>query len=129
MTLSLIQSIIIIGNGRDLKAEYPNKKGWILSFIVLIIVVAISIIVINNKDEQSNNSYNKNYTTNSSSSGSYYNTTNNSNYDNSIKNYCDASGCLNEGKYSLKRSDGTKEYYCYKHYKQMEEWAEMIMGY
>lgn len=116
-------------NGRDLKAEYPNKKGWILGFIVLIIVVVISIIVINNKDEQSNNSYNKNYTTNSSSSGSYYNTTNNSNYDNSIKHYCDASGCLNEGKYSLKRSDGTKEYYCYKHYKQMEEWAEMIMGY
>ena len=50
-------------------------------------------------------------------------------YNGSIRHYCEASDCLNEGTYSITRSDGKKEYYCYKHYKQMEEWAEMVMGY
>lgn len=116
-------------NGRDIKAEYPNQKGFIVGFIVLVIVVGIGIAIFGSEDGQDNNSYNKNYATNSSTSGSYYNTNNNSSYNNSIKHYCDASGCFNEGEYSLKRSDGTKEYYCYTHYKQMEEWAEMLMGY
>ena len=107
------------------KKGHPNKSVVVIIFIVLIIVIVSSIIAINN-----NNLYNNSHNTNSSGSGSYYNTTtNNSTYNNSIKHYCDASGCMNEGTYSLKRSDGSKEYYCYKHYKQMENWAEMIMGY
>lgn len=107
------------------KKGHPNKSVVVIIFIVLIIVIVSSIIAINN-----NNLYNNSHNTNSSGSGSYYNTTtNNSTYNNSIKHYCDASGCMNDGTYSLKRSDGSKEYYCYKHYKQMENWAEMIMGY
>lgn len=107
------------------KKGHPNKSVIVIIFIVLILVIVGSIIAINN-----NSLYNNSHSTNSSGSGSYYNTTtNNSTYNNSIKHYCDASGCMNEGTYSLKRSDGSKEYYCYKHYKQMENWAEMIMGY
>ncbi len=116
-------------NRRELKAEDPNQKGFIVGFVVLVIAVIIAIAIFSSIDGQNNNSYNKNYATNSSTSGSYYNNTNNNSYTNSIKHYCDASGCFNEGKYSLKRSDGIKEYYCYTHYKQMEEWAEMLMGY
>lgn len=46
-----------------------------------------------------------------------------------IKHYCEASNCFNEGTYLITRDNGKKEYYCYKHYKQMEDWAEMILGY
>ena len=108
------------------KKKHPKKLVVVITFIVLFLVIVGSIIAINNN----NNLYNNSHSTNSSGSGSYYNTTtNNSTYNNSIKHYCDASGCMNEGTYSLKRSYGSKEYYCYKHYKQMENWAEMIMGY
>ena len=31
-------------------------------------------------------------------------------------------------KYSINGTSG-REYYCYTHYKQMEAWAEMLMGY
>ena len=75
-------------------------------FIVVFIIASIIIIVLN----QSSSNYDNGSTT-------------------SIRHYCEASDCLNEGTYSITRSDGKKEYYCYKHYKQMEEWAEMIMGY
>lgn len=42
--------------------------------------------------------------------------------------FCDASGCTDEGVYSINGTSG-KEYYCYKHYKQMEEWTDMIVNY
>ena len=117
-------------NEKDSKEENSKKIRWIFGIIALIIVVVISIIAIQGKEEQNNNLHNKNYISNSSSQNIYYNT-NSSNYNDSksIKHYCDASGCLNEGEYSIKRVGGKTEYYCYKHYKQMEDWAEMIMGY
>ena len=42
--------------------------------------------------------------------------------------FCDASGCTDEGTYSINGTSG-KEYYFYKHYKQMEKWADKITNY
>ena len=92
------------GNGKN-----PKQINFMAIFIVVFIIASIIIIVLN----QSSSNYDNGSTT----------------YNGSIRHYCEASDCLNDGTYSITRSDGKKEYYCYKHYKQMEEWAEMIMGY
>lgn len=94
---------------------------WIIGIVIVIILVGGIIAHINsNKDEKKNYTYNSSYNYTSD-----YNTNKTTQY---THHYCDATNCTNEGIYSFNGTSG-KEYYCYKHYKQMEEWAAMIMGY
>lgn len=65
----------------------------------------------------------KNTTTNANSTKS----TNTNSYT-STTHYCDATGCTKKGTYTLDGTSGT-EYYCYEHYKQMEDIVKMITGY
>lgn len=90
--------------------------------IILIIIVIIGILFCGIGKKKSSSSGNKNVS-------NYYNSNSRNNTTKSTyTHYCDASGCTAEGTYLLNGTSG-KEYYCYKHYKQMEQWAEMIMGY
>mgnify|MGYP004503254145 CR=1 FL=1 len=72
-------------------------------------------------------SYN-NTSYNSSINTSSYNTKSNST-STEKKHYCQASGCYSEGTYTIKGIGGKTEYYCYKHYKQMMDFAEKLMEY
>ena len=93
---------------------------WIIGIVVVIILVVGIIAQISSNNEKKNYTYNSNYNYTSD-----YNTNKTTQY---THHYCDATNCTNEGIYSFNGTSG-KEYYCYKHYKQMEEWAAMIMGY
>lgn len=46
-----------------------------------------------------------------------------------IQHYCEASGCMQIGTYKIKGITGKYEYYCYQHYKQLEENLKTILGY
>ncbi len=102
------------------------KPIIVLISILIIVIIIIAICISNNNDTNiSNYNSNNNYSdtkTNTSSNTSTSTTTN------TITHYCDATGCTNEGIYSIDGVSG-KEYYCYEHYQQMEAWAEMFMGY
>lgn len=117
------------------KKTEENKKDLKIVFAFLIILVVIVIMVIcflNNQEKTTSKNtsiYTKNQTTTNTDTN--INTTNNNNIRNdtrSTSHYCDASGCTKKGTYSIDGTSG-KEYYCYEHYKQMEQWVEMIMGY
>lgn len=84
-------------------------------FISTIVVIVFILIIVNN--------YNSNTLNSSSRSTNKITITNTT-----TTNYCAASGCSKKGTYSINETSG-KEYYCYEHYKQMEAWAEMLMGY
>lgn len=106
-------------NGRYFSKEQSKNYKWIFGLALTIIVAAIVVI---NLNDSSNYNTKSNYTSNYSSDS--IKNTNNS----STSCYCDASSCIKKGIYSIDGVSG-KEYYCYEHYKQMERWAEMIMGY
>lgn len=91
-----------------------TKKKLSVFISIIVVIVFIHIIV---------NNYNSNTLNSSSRSTNKITTTNTT-----ITNYCAASGCSKKGTYSIDGTSG-KEYYCYEHYKQMEAWAEMFMGY
>ena len=105
----------------EVKDNKNNKTMIRMVVIVLsiLIVLFIAIAVIINSN---NNDYN------SSTYSTTYNTTYTDTSTKPVSHYCDASGCTKEGKYSINGTSG-REYYCYTHYKQMEAWAEMLMGY
>ena len=46
-----------------------------------------------------------------------------------IEHYCEASGCTKSGALKIKGITGKDEYYCYEHYKQLEENLKIILGY
>lgn len=43
--------------------------------------------------------------------------------------YCEVTNCFEKGIYKLERSNGKTEYYCYKHYNQMVDIVNMLIGY
>lgn len=45
-----------------------------------------------------------------------------------ITHYCEAGGCYSEGIYAIKGITGRYEYYCYKHYNEMQELLDVIVG-
>ena len=90
-----------------------NGAG-LISVILLAIIVIIFLMAISYKDDDGK---------------IYTNTTLNSSYDRGITHYCEVTGCMDEGTYKLDREGGKKEYYCYKHYKEMLEIVSQIMGY
>lgn len=45
------------------------------------------------------------------------------------QHYCEVSGCMQVGTYKIKGITGKDEYYCYQHYKQLEENLKTILGY
>lgn len=83
------------------KKTNEKKRGSIVALIVLVIFI---FIILNSDSDTTMSENSKNI------------------------HFCDASGCTDEGKYSINGTSG-KEYYCKKHYKQMEEWADMITNY
>lgn len=102
--------------------KYNKTNGickWIIGIVIVIIIIIGIMKMIINKNEEKSSTYNSDYNYTSD-----YNTNKTTRY----THYCDASNCTNEGIYSFNGTSG-KEYYCYKHYKQMEAWAEMLMGY
>lgn len=103
-----------------------NIMKKIIAFIsIFIIGIAILIAWNSNNDNSITSNYNSSYTDNKINN---YTSTNSNNTIEVKKHYCDASGCTKNGTYSIDGVSG-KEYYCYEHYKQMEAWAEMFMGY
>jgi len=88
-------------SGKNVTTQ-KNSNFITLIFIVIFISASVIAIVLNYKTSKLNDN---------------------------IKHCCEASNCFNEGTYLITRDNGKKEYYCYKHYKQMEDWAEMIIGY
>ena len=112
-------------NGKNKKL----KKVIIIVMSVLLIVILIVYFFIDEKESTqnimsvtTNNITTNNATTNNTSTN---NTTTNVTT-NKIKHYCEVSGCFSEGTYLINREGGKKEYYCYKHYKQMEKWVKMM---
>lgn len=104
-----------------------GMKSKAISISIIVIIVIIAIIVIfnfNNSEKDVVTTTPKSYTSSSSptKTDDYTTTTT------TTTHYCDASGCNKKGTYSIDGVSG-KEYYCYEHYKQMEAWADMIMGY
>lgn len=100
-----------------------KSKAIFISIIVIIVIIAIIVIFnFNNSEKDVVTTTPKSYTSSSSptKTDDYTTTT--------TTHYCDASGCNKKGTYSIDGVSG-KEYYCYEHYKQMEAWADMIMGY
>lgn len=114
--------------GKRIEERNSSKLGVIIVgiLIVILIVIVFCIFIVEDKEVSKNTlNYNSSYTKNETNTG----------YDSNSKintktttHYCDASGCTKKGTYSINGTSG-KEYYCYEHYKQMEQWAEMLMGY
>lgn len=98
----------------DTKNEKFTKK-IIIGLIIILIAIIIACFFIDENEKVKTNS-----TVNTTTRNTVTNT--------KINHYCEASSCLNEGTYVLNREGGKKEYYCYKHYKQMEEWVEMMFN-
>lgn len=113
--------------GKRAEENNENSKLAIVLFGILVIIIIAIVIGIFNEQEDSKYNYSSNYT--KTEINENINMDNNTRTDTeNISHYCDASGCTKKGTYSINGTSG-KEYYCYEHYKQMEQWAEMLMGY
>lgn len=99
-----------------------NKKLKKVIIIVMSVLLIVILIVYFSIDEKESTQNIMSVTTNNTSTN---NTTTNVTT-NKIKHYCEVSGCFSEGTYLINREGGKKEYYCYKHYKQMEKWVKMM---
>ncbi len=114
--------------GKRIEERNSSKLGVIIVgiLIVILIVIVFCIFTVDDKEVSKNTSnYNSSYTKNETNTGYDSNSKTNTK---TTTHYCDASGCTKKGTYSINGTSG-KEYYCYEHYKQMEQWAEMLMGY
>lgn len=109
----------------DVEKNGNNSKITIVLCSVFVLGIFMIGICIFNKQEEDNSNYSSTYNSNYTKIETN-NTTENKTEN--ITHYCDASGCTKKGTYYLDGTSGD-EYYCYEHYKQMEQWAEMLMGY
>lgn len=96
------------------KQKKQKRDKWIFALILITILITGTAINLNIGKKN-----NKNYFYNYSSNGSNTNTTS--------THYCQVSGCTNKAEYVIDGTGGKKEYYCYEHYKQMEEFVDTIM--